>query len=176
MKFLALDFETANRYNNSACALGLVRVEDGAITAYESVLIRPPQRLFEFTHIHGISWHNVASAPTFGELWHHLKPYWDGIDFATAHNAPFDRRVLRGCCEHFNLAVPNAPFICTVQVARNVWNIRPTRLPDVCCRLNIPLKHHDAMSDTFACAAIMMQALQAGYSIHTTLRKYSHGN
>jgi DNA polymerase III epsilon subunit-like protein len=31
MNFLALDFETANYYCDSACALGLVRVEDNEI-------------------------------------------------------------------------------------------------------------------------------------------------
>jgi len=31
MNFLALDFETANYYRDSACALGLVRVEDDKI-------------------------------------------------------------------------------------------------------------------------------------------------
>jgi DNA polymerase-3 subunit epsilon len=46
--FVALDFETANRYRDSACAIGLVRVENNQIVEKVSYLIRPPQRQFEF--------------------------------------------------------------------------------------------------------------------------------
>ena len=53
--FVAIDFETANHRGDSACALGLVRVEDGAVTAAESLLIRPPDRNFSFTWVHGIA-------------------------------------------------------------------------------------------------------------------------
>jgi DNA polymerase-3 subunit epsilon len=52
--FIAIDFETANRYRNSACAISVVRVEDGKIVDTFSQLIRPPVPHFEFTYIHGI--------------------------------------------------------------------------------------------------------------------------
>ncbi|MFA5187667.1 MAG: exonuclease, partial [Patescibacteria group bacterium] len=38
----------------------------------------------------------------------------------------------------------------------------PTKLPDVCRRLKIPLNHHDAASDAEACARIVMAAMQDG--------------
>jgi DNA polymerase-3 subunit epsilon len=44
MNFLALDFETANYYRDSACALGLVRVENNEIVDRASFLIRPPYK------------------------------------------------------------------------------------------------------------------------------------
>ena len=49
-------------------------------------------------------------------------------------------------------------FECTMTLARRVWNIRPTTLPNVCRYLRIPLKHHDAASDAEACARIMIAA------------------
>jgi DNA polymerase-3 subunit epsilon len=45
-----------------------------------------------------------------------------------------------------------------MQMARAVWNVRPTTLPDVCRFLGIALNHHDALSDAEACARIMIAA------------------
>jgi len=53
--------------------------------------------------------------------------------------------------------------VCTVQLARRQWDIRPTRLPDVCNYLDIELQHHDAASDSRACAKIVIAAEQAGW-------------
>lgn len=163
--FAAIDFETADRGRDSACALAIVRVEANVIVERVSVLIRPPRRSFEFTYIHGISWRDVADRPTFAELWPELLPHFDGVDFITAHNASFDRSVLNACCEIAALPPPLKPYHCTVKVARSTWDIRPTTLPDVCRRLNIPLRHHEAASDAEACARIMIAALQAGVSL-----------
>jgi DNA polymerase-3 subunit epsilon len=160
--FVALDFETADPMRDSACALALVRVEGRRVTAREARLIRPPRREFWFTHVHGITWERVRREPTFGDLWPDLAPILDGADFLAAHNAPFDRSVLRACCERAGLAPPALPFLCTVSLARRVWSIHPTRLPDVCDRLDIPLRHHEADSDAEACAAIVMRGAREG--------------
>ena len=64
--FVALDFETANHYRDSACAIGLVRVEENRIVQKTHFLIRPPTSFFQFTDIHGISWRDVATKPDFG--------------------------------------------------------------------------------------------------------------
>jgi DNA polymerase-3 subunit epsilon len=47
-----------------------------------------------------------------------------------------------------------------MQVARQTWGVRPTKLPDVCRFLGIPLKHHDALSDAEAAARIVLAARQ----------------
>ena len=161
--FVALDFETADRYRDSACSLGLVRVEQGQVVAKAHYLIRPPRRLFEFSHIHGITWAMVAQQPDFAELWPTLAPWLSGVDFLAAHNASFDRSVLYACCRAAGIAPPTPEFVCTVKLARQAWNIRPTKLPNVCDYLGIPLNHHDALSDAEACAKIAIaSALQAG--------------
>jgi len=169
VNFLALDFETANRSADSACAIGLVRVENNQIVQQNHFLIRPPQRSFEFTDIHNICWEDVADQPDFGELWADLEPHLNDIDFIAAHNAAFDRRVLHACCETYGLSKPTHEFICTVQLARRVWRIYPTKLPNVCARLNIALDHHQALSDAAACAQIVIAAHQVtGSSIAGT--------
>jgi DNA polymerase-3 subunit epsilon len=160
MNFLALDFETANYYRDSACALGLVRVEDGQIVDTASFLIRPPYKYFVFTYIHGITWEDVADEPTFGQHWKSIKPFFEEIDFAVAHNASFDSNVLRACCERYKIVTPEVDFRCTMKLSRQVYNLYPTNLPAVCNEFNIALQHHNALSDTLACAKIMMEILK----------------
>ena len=65
MKFLAIDFETADYGTDSACAVGLVRVESGKIVASESHLIRPPRPNLYFSYLHGITWEDVQDQPIF---------------------------------------------------------------------------------------------------------------
>ena len=156
--FVALDFETADHLRDSACALGLVRVENHRIVQRAYYLMRPPRRRFFFTYLHGITWEDVAGQPTFAELWPSLTPILAGVDFLAAHNASFDRSVLERCCETAGLTPPALPFQCTVRLARQTWDIYPTKLNDVCDHLGITLKHHFAASDAEACALIVIAA------------------
>ncbi len=158
--FLALDFETANYQRNSACAIGLVRVEQNQVTQRAYHLIRPPQRYFSFTDIHGIRWGDVAAEPNFGQLWPRIQNLFQGVDFIAAHNASFDQGVLYACCETYSIQKPTQSFLCTVQLARSVWRFYPTRLSNVCENLGIELNHHQALSDAEACAKIVMAASQ----------------
>ena len=160
MKFLAIDFETANRYPNSACSVGLVKVSDGKILSKKTFLIKPPYEHFEFSHIHGISWNDVKKKQTFKEVWISMERFFDGIDFAVAHNASFDKRVLESCCSTYGLAAPDVEFRCTVRLSRSVLKIRPANLSNVCRELFIPLNHHEAGSDAEACARIMLEVLK----------------
>ena len=161
--FVAIDFETADSRRDSACAVALVRVEDETIVDKTTFLIRPPRRNFVFSYLHGITWADVAHAPSFAELWPQISGKLQGAGFLAAHNAAFDRSVLRACCRAAALDPPSIPFRCTVQAARRTWKIYPTKLPDVCAFLNLPLQHHDAASDAEACARIMIAARKAGF-------------
>lgn len=174
--FVAIDFETADRGQDSACSVGLVRVERGVVVQTAVQLIQPPRiesgdlftpapAEFEFTRIHGIRPHMVADQPTFGQAWPKLAPILDGAHFLAAHNAPFDSGVLTACCEAAGLPKPAHRFICTVRLAREVWKIYPTKLPNVCEKLGIGLNHHEALSDALACAQIVIAAQKKGVKI-----------
>lgn len=167
-RFAAIDFETADYGPDSACAVALVVVDGLTIVNSGHFLIRPPRQRFQFTYIHGITWEHVKDRPTFGDLWPAAAKLLDGVEFLAAHNAGFDRSVLRACCAVARLPEPTIPFKCTVQLARKTWNVRPTKLPDVCRFLNLQLKHHDAESDATACANIVIAARKAAT---TTLRR-----
>ena len=160
--FVALDFETADHGADSACAIGLARVEHGRIVGTQYRLVRPPRREFRFTWVHGLTWNDVATAPDFAEAWISLKPLFKGARAIVAHNAGFDRAVLRACCAAADLPMPRTPFVCTMRLARALWDVRPTRLPDVCRYLAISLRHHHAESDARACAEIAIAAIEDG--------------
>ena len=173
--FVAIDFETADKGADSACSVGLVRVEDGRVVEKVVQLIRPPRIAegdlfnpapdFEFTYIHGIKPDMVASAPTFAQAWPKLERLLKGADFMAAHNAPFDNGVLSACCEAARLPKPAHRFVCTVRLARNTWNLYPTKLPNVCSHLGITLNHHEALSDAMACAQIVIAAEKQGVKL-----------
>lgn len=156
--FVAIDFETADRLPDSACAVALVRVERGEIVDRYQTLIRPPRPQILFTHIHGLRWEDVEDAPTFADVWPEMESFVSGAAFLAAHNAGFDKRVLHACCEAAGTRPPELDFLCTVVLARKTWGLFPTRLPDVCRHLDIPLDHHQALSDAEACARIVVAA------------------
>lgn len=160
MKFIAIDFETADYKRDSACAIGIVKVENNIIKKRIHFLIRPPREEMIFSYLHGIYWNDVKNQPTFKELWPDIKHYFNNIDFIAAHNASFDKSVLRACCESAGFELPDTEFRCTMKLSRELWNIHPTKLNNVCDHFNIQLDHHNVVSDTDACAQIMMKALQ----------------
>lgn len=174
--FVAIDFETADQGRDSACSVGLVRVENGVIVKKAVQLIRPPRleagdlftpppETFEFTHIHGIKPSQVVDQPTFQDAWPRLEGMLAGANFLAAHNAPFDAGVLEACCKAARLPMPPHRFICTVRLARSTWNIYPTKLPNVCSHLKIELNHHEALSDAEACAKIVIAAQKQGVKL-----------
>ena len=165
--FVAIDFETATTRPESACAVGLVRVIDGRIETRLSRLIRPPRKAFTFTAVHGVSWRDVADAPVFSDVWVDLAPQLEGAAFLAAHNARFDERVLFACCRAAQLAPPDIPFRCTLQLVRKLLPGQPASLPVVCRRLGIPLRHHDPVSDAEACARLVILASRKQVRIAT---------
>ena len=127
----------------------------------------PPPRNRFTSLIHGIAWSDVAHEAAFADVWDEFTDYWQDADYLLAHNAPFDRGVLRGCSLAAQREPPTVPFVCTVRVARAHWKFRPANLAHVCAQLGIPLKHHDAASDALACATIALKAMNEGFPIET---------
>lgn len=161
-RFVAIDFETADYGRDSACAIAVIVVENGTVIRNFYSLIRPPRSYFEFTWLHGIAWSDVADKPTFGELWPEMAPLFEGAEFVAAHNASFDRGVLATCCSLYKHTPVTDRYLCTMRLARRLWDIRPTKLSDVCGQFGIPLVHHQAESDALACAKIVLRARHTG--------------
>lgn len=157
--FVAIDFETATPQRDSACSVALVRVEGDRIVQAEHSLIRPPRPSGELSHIHHISEAAQRSAPPLAEVWPRLAPLLDGVDLIVAHNAAFDRSVLRASWATAGLTPPGLPWGCTVEMARQIWPGLPGyKLNELAGLWSIPLQHHQALSDARACAKLVMLA------------------
>lgn len=160
-KLVAFDFETANNNKVSAISLGVVVTEDGKETAREVMYFCPPTGdEFEFTYIHGITYDDVKDKPLFSHYYEKLQNYFDGA-VLVAHNASFDLEVLNECCRHYNLSKFNNPCLDTVPVTRICLpNLENHKLSTVCDRLNIPLNHHEALSDAYGCLGIVHKTME----------------
>lgn len=162
LNFTAIDFETANSSNASACSVGLVKVQDGVVVDKAGWLIKPPLGYDSFTEwntrIHGIMATDVADALLWSEQLPDLIAFADG-DHLVAHNAGFDMGVISGACAASLLETPSFSYLCSLQVARKTYNLDSYRLPVAAMAAGFEdFAHHDALADSEACAAIMVHA------------------
>ena len=159
---VSLDFESSDYKADSACALGMARVDENGVTATWYHCIRPPRSRVYFTEIHGLTWPMLKDQPSFEDLWPDIQAFLDGARWLVAHNASFDRRMLHGCCAAFGLAAPEIPFLCTLKGARRALPLPSRSLDAVCSHLNIELNHHHAGSDALAAARIFIHLSAVG--------------
>ena len=161
MNFTAIDFETATGKRSSACAVGIVTVENGAIIEEYYSLIQPPGNIYFGMNIavHGIHPQDTANAPTFSELYPEIKKRLQGRTLV-AHNEVFDRSVLKHTMEHYALDYTELELAerweCTMRIYK-AKNFIPYKLNACCERLGIPLQHHEALSDAIGCAQLYLQ-------------------
>ena len=162
MRFLAIDFETANSSPDSACAIGAVLADETRLLHQHSSLIRPPTSQFAFTFVHGLTWEMCREAPRFDAAWDEVTLMAQEADIIVAHNARFDFNVLLACCRRYRMEPPGLPVACTVLLARRAWRMRSNKLSALAEHFGIELNHHEALSDARACALIFQRLLQEG--------------
>ena len=109
LEFTAIDFETANRYADSACSLAAVSIAGQAVMHEGYTLIKPPFNRFDEDNIriHGITPQMVSAKPTFDALWPDIRKRLNKR-ILIAHYAVFDTRVLRSLIKRYNLPGLNA--------------------------------------------------------------------
>jgi len=158
MKFLTIDFETANSNRFSPCAVGLVKVEDFKIIEQKAFLIRPKDNYFDSynTYIHGITSDMVENEPEFDVIYEQILS--DITDFPLiAHNAAFDISVLRHTLDLYGIDYPETEYTCTYQMAKQILNMPSYKLNLICEYYGFDLQHHDALSDAEGCARIALE-------------------
>ncbi len=160
IKFVAIDFETANTRRNSACALGMVLYDDGVYTR-KSWLIKPePLDFHPFNiQIHGITPQMVRYAPTFEEVWYEIQDILE-TNIVVAHNASFDMGVLRCSMDQYNLKYPSIDYLCTLKLARKALpGLMNHKLPTLARQIGYTFKHHDALEDAQAAAEVLIRLI-----------------
>ena len=162
MDFTAIDFETANAATASACAVGMARVRNGQVVATAGWLIQPPPGFSDFhprnIEIHGIQPEDVRSARGWSAQLNELASF-AGADVLVAHNAGFDMSVLRRACAATGDDCPPYRYVCSVQVARAVYDLPSYSLPFAAAEAGFTgFQHHDASADALASAHIIIDA------------------
>ena len=170
-RFVAFDVETPNRLSNRMSAIGISVIEDGVIVDEYYTLVNPETHFDYFnTQLTGISEETVWDAPTFPEVWAQIEPILsEGL--LVAHNAVFDMGVLKKCLNAYEIDwKPYVRYICTVQMGRRLLPGMRHNLNVLCDYYGIALDHHQAASDSRACAQILLRYLDAGADVRQFIR------
>lgn len=163
MDFIAIDFETANTNNYSACSLGMVFVENTEIIDSRYYLIKPPSLNFNSSNIaiHGIKPEDVENAPQFPSIWAEIKDFFLSGSLIVAHNAQFDMSVLFSCLEHYSLTKPEFKYLDSYSITRSVITDSTINSLKECVDFfGLSLdRHHNALEDSMACARICTESI-----------------
>jgi len=172
-RYIAFDVETPNRYNDRMSAIGISVIEDGAITEEFFSYVNPEAAFDDFnTQLTGIDEDTVANAPTFPELWEKIEPLMSS-GILVAHNAVFDLGVLKKCLLDYGIQWKStAKYCCTVQMGRRLVPGISHRLNVMCAHYGILLDHHQADSDSHACAEILLRYFASGAQEGDFIRTY----
>jgi len=158
-EFMVLDTET-NGLGGDACEMtevGAVLVGGGELHDRWSSLVRtsaPLRRgIQRFT---GITQAMVDGAPSLESVLPAVAERLTGR-VMVAHNAAFDRRVLRQAFERVGLQWPDPPVICTAALARSMLPLqRERRLTVLADALGIEVHQaHRALADAETCARVL---------------------
>lgn len=162
-EYLAVDVETNGRGGN-ACELteiGAVLVGGGELHDTWSTLVRPQMPLARgIQRFTGITQAMVNGAPPPEQVLPRVAELLEGR-VLVAHNAAFDRRVLRQAFQRAGLKWPRPPVVCTVAMARRFAPlVRERKLALLADSLGIPVDEvHRALPDATTCARILCALL-----------------
>jgi len=160
MNFTAIDFETATGHPHSACAVGIITVEDGIIAEEYHTLIQPPENEYWYRNImvHGIKPADTMGVSTFDTLFPEIQKRLFGRKIV-AHNESFDRNVLAKTMRYYGLYYDELEIAerweCTVKIYR-AKGYPKANLRYCSDRIGIALNHHEALSDARACAKLYL--------------------
>ena len=158
-EFLVVDTET-NGLGGEACELtevGVVLVGGGELHDRWSSFVRCNRPLGRgIQRFTGITQEMLADAPGLEEVLPTVAEWLNGR-VLVAHNAPFDRRVLRRAFELVGFEWPNPPVLCTAALARKLLPLQNRRgLTVLADALGIEVETaHRALADAETCARVL---------------------
>jgi DNA polymerase-3 subunit epsilon len=166
---VALDLETTglSALVDRIIEIAAVKITpDGDEEVYHQ-LVNPMVELTpENSAIHGLSNSDLEESPT---LKRPLRSLWDFIGRSpiVAHNALFDVAFLVKGSHDFMIPLPQTRAYDSCRYARGLTKVAPGekipenyRLSTLAAFYNIPLHHHVALEDTFACMKIMAALIE----------------
>lgn len=163
MPFAVVDVETTglSPTTDRVIEIAVVRCDPtGAIVDEWSTLV-DPGRDPGATHIHGITAADLDGAPTFDAIADELLERLDG-HMVTAHNLSFDESFLANELRTASTDLPDAPSLCTLELARHVLTEQRKHTLAACAE-SLDIEHgsaHRALADTRVTAAVLAAMLE----------------
>ena len=179
--FIAIDFETANQQPSSVCSIGVVMVRNGHLADSFYSLIQPEPNYYYYwcQRVHGLSRQDTDDAPVFPYVWEQLEERITNVFFSdqlafdnrrdliaslpfVAHNARFDEGCLKAVFRVYQMDYPDYRFYDTLTAARRQFgrSLPNHQLQTVAAACGYDLtRHHHALADAEACAAIALDIL-----------------
>lgn len=157
MRYCSIDFETANQYPDSACAIGLCEFdEEGCLKDKYYSLIRPSRLIFDprCTAVHRLDPIDISKAPTLADIWDDITAFIYGLPLV-AHNANFDIPVLKASAEAAKVGGLKTRYYCTLSLSRRVLANRTSyRLKSLAEDFGWVYEAHMALDDAFVCGKL----------------------
>ncbi len=171
--YIVFDVETPNRANNRMSSIGVTIIKNGKIAGDFYSLVDPETHFDYFnTQLTGLDSEKVKGAPNFVKLWKKLCPVMEkGV--LVAHNATFDLSVLRSCLTAYGIKWKDTvKYLCTVQMGKKLLPDMSHKLNVMCEHYKISLDHHNAASDSHACAEILLRYMESGANVDSYIKEY----
>ncbi len=161
--FAAIDFETANECPSSVCSVGVVVVRAGVVADTFYSLIHPEPEYYQWfcMRVHGLRAEDTEDAPVFPDVWAKIEPMIAGLPLV-AHNARFDEGCLKAAFKVYRMDYSDYEFLDTLWASRKHFgrNLPNHQLQTVSAACGYDLaRHHHALADAEACAAIALKIL-----------------
>jgi len=126
-------------------------------------LIKPEPDYYKWfcQRVHGLSEEDTCDAPVFPKVWKEIEPLLGDLPLV-AHNSQFDSSCLKAVFRCYSLDYPDYTFYDTLAASRSYFGdtIENHQLQTVAAACGYDLKkHHHALADAEACAAIAIKIL-----------------
>lgn len=158
ISFTAIDFETANSFRASVCAVGLTKVRAGQVVAQRIWLMKPlpGYTQFESAHAsnHGITAAHVHHMPDWRSIHGPIMTFIGG-DALVGHDVSFEQTVIAKVNEASGLPIPAVEFHCTLELARRHLQLPHYSPSDVVAALDIPAYNHCEFGDDARASALI---------------------
>jgi len=174
INYVAVDVETANADRASICQIGIAEFGPAGVGRTWATLVNPND-YFDWMNvsIHGIDEDAVRDAPNFSEILPQICDFCE--DRIVVHHMSFDRVALSRAFQRNDLPELRATWLDSARVARRTWeqfSRRGYNLKNLAYELEIPLDHHDALSDAIAAGSVIQRAIaHSDMSIEELLRR-----
>lgn len=165
-RFIVFDVETPNEANDRISAIGISIIENNEVIENFYSLVNPEAHFKPFNiQLTGITPEMVADKPAFSKLWKQIEPIMNS-GLLVAHNARFDMNVLAKCLYDYSIDwQPYAYYACTCVMGRACYpELENHKLNTLCEHLQINLDHHNAGSDSQACASLLLNYISLGFN------------